>query len=142
MTLHLPRITLDPAAPKGDLQGAVLGVLLVGLLCACGGGGGETRVPKDTTVYPPITITPAYRVTEARVGVPVQFEGGACSGGNGQLPALWTFGDGQEFVESDFGVPTHTHTYAYAGYYPLRVRCYDTSTTTWATSSAYIEVFP
>lgn len=141
MTLTQPRTPLCLAAQPSASAGAVLSVLLIGFLCACGGGD-ETRTPKDTTVYPAITITPAYRTTAAQVGVPVQFEGGLCGGGNGQLKALWTFGDGQEFTESDFGIQTHTHTYAYAGYFPLRVRCFDTSTTTWATSSSYIEVFP
>ncbi len=142
MTPNHPRTALCSAAPPTAQAGAVLSVILVGFLCACGGGGGETRVPADTKVYPPITITAAFRVNEAHVGVPVQFEGGICGGGNSQLKALWTFGDSEEFTETNFDIQSHTHTYATAGYYPLRVRCSDTSTTTWATSSAYIQVFP
>lgn len=141
MTLTPARTPLCLAPPPSAAAGAVVSVVWVGLLCACGGGG-STREPADTNIYPAITVTPAYRLATANAGVPVQFAGGLCAGGNNQLKALWTWGDGQEFTESDFGVQTHTHTYAYPGYYPLRVRCFDTSTTTWATSSSYIEVFP
>ena len=146
MTLNYARITDRPVVLPSARVGARVSALVVVLLCACGGGGGggELRTLKDTTVYPPVTITPAVRLNEARAGVPVQFDGGVCGGGNGQLTAQWTFGDGQVVIN-----PTDkSHTYTFPGYYPLRVRCSDSSDgagvsyATWSTSSAYIEVFP
>lgn len=112
-------------------------VAFAALLCACGGG---DEIPaKATTVSTVITVTPPVLIAAARGGVPVHFGGGACGGGNGQLTATWSYGDGSS---SDSG---STHTYPVAATtqsYSLIVKCTDTANNPWATITAIIQVAP
>ena len=117
----------------------LLGLILAALVGACGGGGTGTVPTKanslvSTKTYPAVTVTPAYLSVEPRAGVPVQFEGGVCGGGNGQLRAAWNFGDNTPTADSG------AHTYARAGSFPFWVQCTDTAGSPVATVRAEIEV--
>ena len=121
----------------------MLSVILVGFLCACGGGGdGNLREEKDTNTYPAVTVSPALYTDIPRAGVPLQFTGGDYAGGNGHLTAQWTFGDGTVVNNPS----DKSHTYASPDYYQFRVVCRDsqdgsaTKYSTYATSAAYIRV--
>ena len=143
MTLNHAQNMHCPGAPSSARAGAILSVLLVGLLCACGGGDGNLRVEKDTNTYPAVTVTPALYTDVPLAGVPLQFTGGDCAGGNGHLTSQWTFGDGAVVNNPS----DKSHTYASTGYYQFRVVCRDSQDgsaakySTYATSAAYIQVF-
>lgn len=144
MTRHSTYTTHVTEAQPSARAGAMVGALAVAFLCACGGGGENPREEKDTTIYPPVTVTPAYHDDNPQAGVPLQFTGGDCGGGNGRLKAVWTFGDSQTSVN-----PTSkTHTYAAPGFYSFRVVCTDsqdgsaTKYSTHATTTTYITVYP
>lgn len=143
MTLNHAQNMHCPVAPSSARVGAIVSAVLVVFLCACGGGDGTLREEKDTNVYPAVTVTPALYADVPRAGVPLQFTGGDCAGGNGHLTAQWTFGDSAIVINPS----DKSHTYALPGYYQFRVVCRDsqdgsaTKYSTYATSSAYIQVF-
>lgn len=117
-----PMTTRKPRTPPcfAALRPTVLIVPMAILMCACGGGSPNSPLV-NTKSYPAVTITgPAPRTT-VHAGVEVQFDGGVCGGGNGQLTASWNYGDNTPLT------PSNTHTYARAGSFPLWVQCTDTS---------------
>lgn len=116
MTSSQPRTTHGRAA----LRPTLLTVPVTILMCACGGGSPNDPIASPKS-YPAVTVTiPSARST-VHAGVEVQFDGGVCGGGNGQLAAAWNFGDNTPIAN------TNTHTYARAGTFPLWVQCTDTS---------------
>lgn len=105
------------------------------LLLGCGGGDGN---PTPSTVSRgAITLTPPVLSggkAAATAGVAESFEGGLCSGGNGVLTTIWSYGDGSTITNSNI------HTYAIAGDFSLTVKCTDTAGTPWAVVTAIIRV--
>lgn len=119
------------------LSKSMLCLGLAALLLACGGGN-DSPAPTATS-YPAITLTPPVLSggkTHATVGVAESFEGGICSGGNGQLTTIWSYGDESDTTTSR----THTYTKANIGGFGLTVKCTDTAGTPWATMAAIISV--
>ena len=121
------------------LSKKLLGLCLATLLCACGGS--DETPTKASTARVPITITQPFQIATAtaRGDVPVQFGGGDCGGGNGQLTATWIYGDRSS---SDNG---KTHIYpvsATTQKYALTVQCNDTVNNPPATHTGFITVDP
>lgn len=134
MTLTPFRTTLSRATHSRTLAvGAVAGVG-VALLVACGGGDG-TDSPNTTPKLPDLLVSHPYVTTPVHVGVEVRFGGGGCSGGDSNLTATWTFGDGS--ASSTTGV----HTYQTAGQSQVRVECRDTSGLV-APAWTFVDVLP
>lgn len=91
------------------------------MLVGCGGGHDAPAnygPPRGLTITP-VQLSAATPV--ATVGSLVQFDGGACGGGNGPLAVSWNFGDGSS--NGNAGV----HIYTAAGSYTLIVKCTDAS---------------
>jgi hypothetical protein len=104
------------------------GLILTGLLSACGGGGDEPPPPAAPPPPPGITVsalslnstTPKPYATDA-----LQFDGGVCSGGTGTLTAAWDFGDGN----GSGAYAPHTYLDSVAGTHTVTVTCTDTAGT-------------
>lgn len=93
---------------------------LATLLSACGGGKGDDPVPPPAIKVSAITLSKATPAANAEAEL--QFDGGACSGGSGDLTASWDFGDKTPASTSN------THTYAVGNLsYIVKVTCTDAS---------------
>ena len=112
-------------------------VAFAALLCSCGGG---DEIPaKATTVSTVITVTPPVFNGPARSGDSVTFGGGACVGGNGELTAMWSYGDGSP---NDIK-RTHTYSATATTFYLVTVTCTDTANNPAVTTEALrIQVDP
>lgn len=128
------------------LSQPLLALCLAASLYACGGGdASDTRLPDANSankVGPGITVTVPY-LTGGKAyttsGAEAVFEGGVCGGGNGQLSALWIYGDGSS------STAPNRHTYVTDNtirFYDLVVKCTDTANNPWATVTAHVEVRP
>lgn len=91
---------------------------LATLLSACGGGKGDDPAPIPAIKVSPIALSKATPLAIAENDL--QFDGGVCSGGSGDLTASWDFGD---------KTPTSTsniHNYAIGdASYTVKVTCTD-----------------
>lgn len=99
---------------------------LAAVLVGCGGGdanSGNYGPPRDITITK-IALSDANHVAVG--GLPVEFDGGVCGGGNGPLRVKWTYGDG-----SEGGTGVHTYPIPNAPSvstrYTVRAKCTDAS---------------
>lgn len=93
---------------------------LATLLSACGGGKSDDPAPPPAIKISPIALSKAIPLAIAENEL--QFEGGVCTGGSGNLTASWDFGDKTEASTSS------THTYATTtgnASYTVKVTCTD-----------------
>lgn len=108
------------ATPSRTLSMAVILGVFGAFLSGCGGGD-ATESSKKTGKFPDLLVSAPFVNTPLHVGSEVHFEGGNCWGGNSELSATWSFGDGSANTSS--GV----HIYQEAGEYQVRVECRDTA---------------
>ena len=98
-------------------------------------GGDAADSSKKAGSFSDLVASTPWVKTALHVGSEVHFEGGNCFGGNSELSATWSFGDGSDSTSS--GV----HTYEQAGDYQVRVECRDTAGSM-APAWAFFEVLP
>ncbi len=91
---------------------------LATLLSACGGGKSDDPAPPPAIKVSAIALSKATPLAIAENEL--QFEGGVCSGGRGDLTASWDFGDKTPESTSN----THTYTTGDASY-TVKVTCTD-----------------
>ena len=120
MTLTPLNTALFCSAPSRALSMGVLLAVMGALLSACGGGD-AAESSKNTGGFTDLLASTPYVTTALHAGSEVHFGGGNCWGGNSELSATWSFGDGSDSTSS--GV----HTYEQAGDYQVRVECRDTA---------------
>lgn len=110
---------------------------LAALLCACGGG--DDTAAKAVTGSAVITATAPVFNGPVHSGDSVTFGGGACVGGNGELTAMWSYGDGSP---NDIK-RTHTYSATATTFYLVTVTCTDTANNPAVTTEALrIQVDP
>ncbi|MBK7001951.1 MAG: PKD domain-containing protein [Rhodoferax sp.] len=91
---------------------------LATLLSACGGGKGDDPAPIPAVKVSAIALSKA--TPQAIAENELQFDGGVCSGGSGDLTASWDFGDKTPASTSN----THTYVTGDASY-TVKVTCTD-----------------
>ncbi len=115
------------------------GLILTGLLSACGGGGGDAPPPAAPPPPPAITVS-ALSLNSATPNTiaenTLRFDGGVCSGGTGTLTAAWDFGDSTTVGS----YAPHNYLDSAAGTRTVTVTCTDTAGTTAGTATLRLTV--